>query len=316
MFIVAHRNGTPAARASAARGISAGQNRISEPQEPASHDADKLASRRDAPPATIAPVEPYRSGASPSSGFRPARDLSDWKVLPHHPIQRLTENLWRVEGDLGHFGLRRVMTVARLSDGRLVVHGAIALDEGSMQAIEEWGSPAYLLVPHTRHCRDAKLFKKRYPEIRVLATRGALRDVDVKDVKGVKDAMSVDGTYEDFPEDDSVQLRLLRGCGGKEGAMIVRSRDGVSVVLNEIVCNLPRPEGFAERAAMRLLGFGPGPRVTSVAKAELVDDAEALRADLEHLSTLPGLVRLVVSHHVMALGCAAPLCLQLAARSL
>jgi hypothetical protein len=200
------------------------------------------------------------------------------------------------------------MSVARLSDGRLVVHGAIALDERSMQAIEEWGSPAYLLVPHMRHGRDAKLFKKRYPEICVLATRGAF--------DSVKDAMSVDGTYEDFPEDDSVQLRMLRGCGGKEGAMIVRSRDGVSVVLNEIVFNLPRPDGFAERMALRLLGFGPGPRVTSAARAELVDDPEALRADLEHLATLPGLVRLVVSHHVMALGSAAPLCLQLAAQSL
>lgn len=98
--------------------------------------------------------------------------------------------------------------------------------------------------------------------------------------------------------------------------MVVRSRDGVSVVLNEIVFNLPRPEGFLERSAMRLLGLGPGPRVTKAVKADIVDDPEALRADLEHLATLPGLVRLVVSHHVMALGSAAPLCLQLAARSL
>jgi hypothetical protein len=235
-------------------------------------------------------------------------DRSDWKVLPHDPIERLSENLWRVEGGLGHLGLRRVMTVARLSDGRLVIHSAIALDEGSMRAIEEWGTPAYLLVPHTRHRMDAGRFKKRYPELKVLATRGALDKA--------KQAVSVDGTYEDFPEDDAVQLRMLRGCGGKEGAMLVRSREGVSVVLNEIVFNLPRANGFAERAALRLLGLGPGPRVTSLAKAELVDDAEALRADLEHLATLPGLVRLVVSHHVMALGSAAPLCLQLAARSL
>jgi hypothetical protein len=235
-------------------------------------------------------------------------DLSDWKVLPHDPIERLSENLWRVEGGPGHLGLRRVMTVARLSDGRLVIHSAIALDEDSMRAIEEWGTPAYLLVPHTRHRMDAERFKKRYPELKVLATRGAL--------DRAKQAVSVDGTYEDFPEDDAVQLRMLRGCGGKEGAMIVRSRDGVTVVLNEVVFNLPRPNGFVERAALRLLGLGPGPRVTGVVKAELVDDAQELCAELEHLAALPGLVRLVVSHHVMARGCAAALCLQLAARSL
>jgi hypothetical protein len=234
--------------------------------------------------------------------------VSDWRILPHHPIERLSENLWRVEGDLGSYGLRRVMTVARMSDGRLVVHGAIALDEASMDAIEEWGTPSYLLVPHSRHRADAGRFQRRYPEITVLAPRGGLDEA--------RATVNVDGTYEDFPEDEAVQLRMLRGCRGREGAMVVRSRDGVSVVLNEIVFNLPRPEGFLERSAMRLLGLGPGPRVTSAMKAEIVDDPEALRADLEHLATLPGLVRLVVSHHVMALGSAAPLCLQLAARSL
>jgi len=253
-------------------------------------------------------LDAYAPPSSPSSGFRVKGDVSDWKVLPHDPIERLSENVWRVEGQLPHFGMRRVMTVARLSDGRLVIHSGIALDEASMDALEAWGTPAYLLVPHTRHHMDAARYKMRYPEIKVLATRGALEKT--------QKVVHVDGTYEDFPHDDDVQLRMLRGVGDSEGAMILRSRDGVTVVLNEVVFNLPRPNGFAERAALRLLGLGPGPRVTSVVKAELVRDAAALRADLEELAELPGLVRLVVSHHVMAHGSAAPLCLQLAARSL
>src|SRR6266542_7018228 len=45
-----------------------------------------------------------------------------WTVLAHDPIEKLAENLWRVRGSLPRMTLKRVMTVARLDDGRLVVH--------------------------------------------------------------------------------------------------------------------------------------------------------------------------------------------------
>ena len=50
----------------------------------------------------------------------------DWTVLPHGPIERLAENLWWVQGDLPGMSLKRVMTVARLDDRRLVIHSAIS----------------------------------------------------------------------------------------------------------------------------------------------------------------------------------------------
>jgi len=33
--------------------------------------------------------------------------------LPHEPIAELAPNWWRVEGNLPHFDMKRVMTVAR-----------------------------------------------------------------------------------------------------------------------------------------------------------------------------------------------------------
>src|SRR4051812_28213040 len=93
----------------------------------------------------------------------------DWLVLPHEPIQELTENLWRVEGELPHFSMKRVMSVVRLQDGRLLIHSAIALDEAEMKRLEAWGTPAILLIPHGRHRMDAARYKKRYPGLRVFA---------------------------------------------------------------------------------------------------------------------------------------------------
>ncbi len=57
---------------------------------------------------------------------------AEWRVLAHGPAEPLAENLWRVEGALPGMSLRRVMTVAKRTDGRLVVHSAIALEEGAM----------------------------------------------------------------------------------------------------------------------------------------------------------------------------------------
>ena len=100
----------------------------------------------------------------------PGKD-TDWLVLPHAPIQELAENLWRVEGDLPRFSMKRVMTVARLHTGELLIHSAIALDEASMKRLEAWGTPSILLIPHVRHRLDAPRFKHRYPALRVFAPK-------------------------------------------------------------------------------------------------------------------------------------------------
>ncbi len=233
---------------------------------------------------------------------------SSGDVLPHDPIQKLTENLWRVEGELPHFGMRRVMTLAKLADGRLVVHSAMLLDADSMREIEAWGTPAYLLIPHTRHRMDAPKYKARYPGLVVLAPRPVQ--------KKAREVVAVDGSYEDFPASDAVSLRILRGVKEAEGAMLVRSADGMTVVLNEVVFDLAPRASLFSSAVMMALGLGPGPRVTPVAKLELVRDAKALRADLEELAATPKLQRLIVSHERLSQGPAAKAALLRAAATL
>ncbi|MEP7052280.1 MAG: hypothetical protein ABJB12_18080 [Pseudomonadota bacterium] len=230
-----------------------------------------------------------------------------WQVLPHGPIEKLTENLWRVEGDLPHFSMRRVMTVVRLSDGRLLIHSAIAMDAASMQQLEAWGTPAFLLIPHSRHRLDAPRFKERYPSLRVLVPPAVLAKA--------RAVVNVDGTYADLPSDLALRLEVIDGTGGAEGALIVHSSDGVSVVLNEVVFDLQPPKSALARAALRFVGFGPGARVTPIVKLELVKDKAQLKAHLERLAGTPNLVRLIVSHNRMSEGPAAAAALRSAAAS-
>ena len=98
----------------------------------------------------------------------------EWKVLPHGKLTTVDENILTVEGDI-HMPLMelpRRMTVVRLADSRLVIFSAIALDEDEMAALEAYGRLAWLIVPNDHHRLDAKIWKDRYPAMRVVAPEG------------------------------------------------------------------------------------------------------------------------------------------------
>jgi hypothetical protein len=225
------------------------------------------------------------------------KTFDEWKVLSHGPIEKLTECLWRVEGALPGMSLRRVMTIAKREDGRLVINSAIALGESEMKEIEAFGTPSFLLVPNPQHRLDAPAYKKRYPGMQVLVPRGARAKIEL--------VVYVDGTFEDFPPDARVELHRLPGVADLEGLMLVRSSDGVTVVLNDAVFNMDPKKDLLGYVITTLLGSAPGPRVSRLAKLAFIKDKPALKAELERLASLPDLSRLIVAHEKVANGKAA-----------
>ncbi|MET0340970.1 MAG: hypothetical protein ABW252_08205 [Polyangiales bacterium] len=211
-----------------------------------------------------------------------------WRVREHGPLEQLADNLWRVEGALPKMSLRRTMTVVRLPDQRLIIHSAIALEPSTQAALEALGTPSVLLVPNLAHRLDAPAYKARYPGLRVYCPPASRAKV--------VEAVPVDGTYRDYPGDEVARLQLLRGVRDGEGALIVRSSDGVTVVLNDVVMNMDRKRDVLGFLFTTVLGSAPGPRVSRLSKLVFVDDRKALRDDLEALAALPELTRLVVSH--------------------
>lgn len=223
-----------------------------------------------------------------------AKANRDWNVLPHRPIDKLTENLWRVEGDLAGMPLKRVMTIARRSDGSLLIHNAIALGEAEMQQIDAFGKVAYIVVPNGYHRLDAGVYKQRYPQAKVLCPSGARSKV--------AEVVAVDGTYEDLPPDDAMSLTTLEGMGGSEGVLLVFSPDGVTAVFNDVLFNMPHVSGLQGVILKHLTQSTGGLRVTRIARLFLIKDRAALRAHLERLAGTPQLRRIIVSHHEMYAG--------------
>ncbi len=207
--------------------------------------------------------------------------------MPHGPIERLAENFWRVRGELARMPIGRVMTLARRSDGTVVIHNAIALEEAMMAEIEAWGRPATILVPNRFHRLDAPAFAARYPDARVLCPAGAREKV--------ASVVRVDGDFADLPADADVSLAHLDGTRDREGVLEVRSADGTSIVVNDVLFNLPPMPGL-RGLIFRLDGAVGRLRVARLSRLLLVGDRAAFRAHLERLAARPDLRRIVVSH--------------------
>ena len=215
-----------------------------------------------------------------------AKCFETWTVLPHGPLEKLSENLWRIEGTMPDGKTKRIMTIARMKDGRLVIHNAIALEPALQAEIEAFGTPACIVVPNSFHRQDAKIYKSRYPSADVYAPAKAR--------KRVQKLVPVKGDYDVAPKDDTVRLCHLDGCKGTEGVLEVKSPEGVTVVFNDAILNMPKlggPVGF-------LLAPTGKPSVPRFGRWFLVKDKGAFTKHVNSWAK-PDLVRVIVGHGPM-----------------
>lgn len=213
-----------------------------------------------------------------------AKAFQTWTVLPHRPVEKLGDNLWSVAGTMPDPKLQRRMVVARLANGALAIHNAIALDEASMQELEAFGEPAYLLVPNGFHRQDAFIYKQRYPKLRVLCPRGTTAKI--------RQVVEPDGSYDDLPRDPRVSVFHLSGAKEREGAMLVESDSGCSAVFCDAVMNLP-PRGGAMGFLLAPTGR---PSVPRILRWLIVSDRAAFRSQLEDIASASNLARVLVGH--------------------
>jgi len=217
------------------------------------------------------------------------RTHEDWTVLPHEPPALVTDDIMTVVGtiEMPLMTLPRRMTLVRLKSGGLVVFSAIALDEPEMRRIEQFGTPAFLIVPNDHHRLDAKAWKKRYPALPVIAPPGA-RDA-------VAEAVHVDSTEADFG-DPSVRLVIVPGTGGREAALEVRRPGGLTLVINDVIGNITDARGFGGWLLRRMGFAGEEPHVPGPVRHKLVEDKQALRGRFLAWANDPALRRILVSH--------------------
>lgn len=205
----------------------------------------------------------------------------EWTVLPHRPIEKLAENLWRVSGKMG--SVQRQMVLARMRDGRVVVDNAIALDDASMRELEAWGEPSVLIVPNRYHRQDARTWKQRYPKMTVVAPAYGR--------KRIEKVVHVDLTTTEAPSDDTVRIVPMDGCAS-DTLLEIRSGDAVTLAFCDTILNIPKRSG--------VIGFllSPTGRVSTPRMQRWIgmQDKRAFANQLDQLAATPGLQRLLFGH--------------------
>jgi hypothetical protein len=215
--------------------------------------------------------------------------FKEWKVLPHGKLTEIDTNILTVTGDIPMplTDLPRRMTVVRLRDGRLVIFSAIALDDDEMRQLEDFGRPAFLIVPNGHHRLDAKIWKDRYPQLQVVAPEGAREEV--------QKIAPVDTTDPQF-DDPMVSFITVPGTRGREAALLVRTPNGTTLVLNDLVGNIRHASGFGGWL-LKTMGFaGDAPHIPNVVKMSMVEDEHALKAQLLAWADDASIKRILVSH--------------------
>ena len=212
-----------------------------------------------------------------------------WTVLPHGPLEEIDDGILTVTGEIGMpLGkLERRMTVVRLNGRRLVIYSAIALDPAGMARLESFGQPAFLIVPSDLHRLDARIYKDRYPAMKVVAPEGARTKVE--------EVVPVDTVNPDFA-DATVRFVTVPGVAGHEAALVVHRAGGTTLVLNDLVGNIHNasgPGGLILKAA----GFaGDQPQIPRVVNLKIIEDKLPLRRQLEAWADIATLTRIIVSH--------------------
>ena len=217
------------------------------------------------------------------------KPFTQWTVLPHGKLSEIDDNILTVVGQL-HMPLTdlpRRMTVVRLKDGRLVIFSAISLDEDEMASLEQYGRPAFLIVPSDIHRLDAKVWYDRYPSMQVITPEGSRAKVE--------EVVGVDAVVPQF-DDPNVLFITVPGTRQREAALVVRTRNGTTLVLNDLVGNIRKEQGFGGWL-LRVAGFaGEEAQIPRVVKLAMIEDKNALRAQLLQWSDIPSLQRILVSH--------------------
>jgi hypothetical protein len=218
---------------------------------------------------------------------------TEWTVFPHGPVETIDDGILSVEGDirmpLGIFPRR--MTVAALNGGGTVVFSPVALHESAMREIEALGPPRFMVVPNGFHRLDARVWKQRYPEVKVLCPPGAK--------KRVAQAVAVDATS-DILDDEAIGFIITDGTRRAESALLIQRKCGSTLVINDLISHIRHPKGVGANIFARVFGFGvKRPQMAREVRWLLVNDKAALARQLRHWAEIPGLKRIIVSHGEM-----------------
>jgi len=212
-----------------------------------------------------------------------APDTYDSHIFPHGPLQRVTEDVYIVEGTLAlpvGGTIPRTMVIYMLSPSKkgskpsLLIHSCIAVDSETSKKIEELGEPEWLIVPSVSHKADTAVFVSRFPSLKVICPKGAKKAVEtVARVHGVcEDILPPLGITLHFPPG----LRLFELVYLLQSKQLGGSRTQQVWLVCDVIQNLSGPLTWIHGFFERFTGSPQYPCANGFYKTMFVKDKKAL----------------------------------------
>lgn len=210
------------------------------------------------------------------------------KIRPHGELEELAPGLWTLSGSLP-IPLKRNMIAYKLGDGSLLLHSVVALDDAGMAKLEAIGKPSIMIVPAVGHRMDAPFYKRRYPELQVIAPAAIRTKVD--------EVVKTDAACEDVLPTLGIALHPMAGFKQGELAYELPIQSGRALVLCDALANADPPRGLGGTLVKLILG-GVKTRlgVPRIVKMMFVKEKEAARADIARLADIENVVVVSVAH--------------------
>lgn len=164
-------------------------------------------------------------------------------------LQQLHSGLWVVNHPLrvAGFDLGHRMTVVRLAAGRLIVHSPVAFDEPLAAEVEALGKVAHIVAPSLMHSLYLEGWLRRFEHALFHAPPGfARRHPGLRQPRELT-AETASGWREEMDQE-------LIGGMPRVNEVVLRHRASRSLIVADLVFNLPRGDTWPQRAWRRFNG--------------------------------------------------------------
>ncbi len=202
-------------------------------------------------------------------------------------LKRIAEDVWAHEREIampGGMSMPCRATLLRLTDGRLLLHSPLAIDDATAKEISDLGDLRVLVAPNTYHWMFLAAAKERFPKARVFAPAEL-----AKKVGGLAfDPLPASGVLE-----GGLRVARIEGAPSLMEHVFLHE-PSQSLVVSDLMFNVHASSSFGLRLFLRVVGAWKKTAQSRVWRFLVKDRAAAARSASEILAW--DFNRVIVAH--------------------
>ena len=182
--------------------------------------------------------------------------------------------LWCIEAPMPMLGLQfgARMTIARLSNDKLWVHAPFAISDADEANIREQGDVAHVVAPNNFHYKEIGEFTQRFPDAQLWMAPALATKMDELP------HLPLHSIPPDWAQDFN---GVLFDAALNYQEWIFCHRATRTLILTDLIQNVPRPDNPLGRIAGALLDEGRGPKPSRLERALIRAGRDLKRARLQ-----------------------------------